>query len=326
MLTCESSQGDAVCASRGKKGQRAVETLRLLYLPRSARASQYSMYVVFSWCYALGLRSITFVVLALQNLQGEEVFGHCDHDQTEMVEGLHGSLTMMEKVLNDVLSFNRMESGRVRLRNSSRPCISVLTTPLPKFTQARKPFDFHKSVQIVILSHRAQALAGNLYLQCELDPEIDRLGGRFMGDEMRLRQVMSNFTSNALKFTTEGGIKVVTKLLFPRMESSAQTPDQEYSEAEKARNDSVVSSEKSAAFNIETPGGTQIQLNQLERGSQRDTQISEKQAFSGHLPNSSKAAQPGQKAIIRVEVHDTGVGLHPKDVKDNKLFSPYTQT
>jgi hypothetical protein len=52
-------------------------------------------------------------VLALQNLQGEEVFGHCDHEQTEMVEGLHGSLTMMEKVLNDVLSFNRMESGRV---------------------------------------------------------------------------------------------------------------------------------------------------------------------------------------------------------------------
>jgi signal transduction histidine kinase len=143
---------------------------------------------------------------------------------------------------------------------------------------------------------------------------------------MRLRQVMSNFTSNALKFTTEGGIKVVTKLLFPRMESSAQTPDQEFSEAEKARNDSVVSSEKSAAFNIETPGGTQIQLNQLEKGSQPDTRISEKQAFSGHLPHNSKATQPGQKAIIRVEVHDTGVGLHPKDVKDNKLFSPYTQT
>lgn len=60
-------------------------------------------------------------VLALQNLQGEEVFGHCDHEQTEMVEGLHGSLTMMEKVLNDVLSFNRMESGRVRHRTIRGP-------------------------------------------------------------------------------------------------------------------------------------------------------------------------------------------------------------
>ncbi|KAJ9105873.1 hypothetical protein QFC20_004208 [Naganishia adeliensis] len=300
-----------------EKSDRQVFTLRT-QLKMQYRATQ-SAQVAERKANALSKRFVSYIfhevrvplntaLLALQNLQGEEVFGHCDHEQTEMVEGLHGSLTMMEKVLNDVLSFNRMESGR--------------------FTQARKPFDFHKSVQIVILSHRAQALAGNLFLQCELDPEIDRLGGRFMGDEMRLRQVMSNFTSNALKFTTEGGIKVVTKLLFPRMESSAQTPDQESSEAEKGRNDSVVSSEKSSPFNIETPGGTQIQLNQLEKGSQgqANTQISEKQAFSGHLPPNTKAAQPGQKAIIRVEVHDTGVGLHPKDVKDNKLFSPYTQT
>lgn len=143
---------------------------------------------------------------------------------------------------------------------------------------------------------------------------------------MRLRQVMSNFTSNALKFTTEGGIRVVTKLLFPRMESSVQTPDQELSENVTARNHSLGSSEKSSPFNIETPGGTQIQLNQLEKNSHADATMSEKQSFSGHLPTNSKAAQPGQKAIIRVEVHDTGVGLHPKDVKDNKLFSPYTQT
>ncbi|KAJ9114333.1 hypothetical protein QFC22_005785 [Naganishia vaughanmartiniae] len=249
-------------------------------------------------------------LLALQNLQGEEVFGHCDHEQTEMVEGLHGSLTMMEKVLNDVLSFNRMESGR--------------------FTQARKPFDFHKSVQIVFLSHRAQALAGNLYLESDLDPEIDRLGGRFMGDEMRLRQVMSNFTSNALKFTTEGGIRVVTKLLFPRMESSAQTPSEEMSEESRERHYSLGSSDKSSPYNVETPGGTQVQLNQLE--SQNPGAVStgsEKlSGFGHHYTNSQhmKAAQPGQKAIIRVEVHDTGVGLHPRDVKDNKLFSPYTQT
>lgn len=66
-------------------------------------------------------------VLALQNLQGEEVFGHCDHEQTEMVEGLHGSLTMMEKVLNDVLSFNRMESGRVSHKTVPLQESSMLT-------------------------------------------------------------------------------------------------------------------------------------------------------------------------------------------------------
>lgn len=52
-------------------------------------------------------------LLAVQNLDGEEVFKGLHEDQSEMVHGLMGSLTMMEKVLNDVLSFNRMESGKV---------------------------------------------------------------------------------------------------------------------------------------------------------------------------------------------------------------------
>jgi signal transduction histidine kinase len=198
-----------------------------------------------------------------------------------------------------------------------------------QFTQARKPFDFHKSVQIVVLSHRAQALASSLYLEHDLDPEIDRLGGRFMGDEMRLRQVMSNFTSNALKFTTQGGVRIVTKLLYPRMESSAQTPDVEMSESARDRNYSMTSSEKSSPFNIETPGGTQIQLNALEKDPQAATTASEKQSPVGHAYSTAqqnKATQPGQKAIIRIEFIDTGIGLHPRDVKDNKLFSPYTQT
>lgn len=52
-------------------------------------------------------------LLAVQNLQGENVFEHVQQDQAEMVDGLVSSLSMMEKVLNDVLSFNRMESGKV---------------------------------------------------------------------------------------------------------------------------------------------------------------------------------------------------------------------
>jgi signal transduction histidine kinase len=73
------------------------------------------------------------------------------------------------QVLNDVLSFNRMESG--------------------KFTQARKPFEFHKSIQLVALSHRMQAQMAGIELIVDLDKDIDRIGGMFVGDEMRLRQV-----------------------------------------------------------------------------------------------------------------------------------------
>lgn len=30
--------------------------------------------------------------------------------------------------------------------------------------------------------------------------------------------------------------------------------------------------------------------------------------------------------MLRIEVHDTGVGLRESDVQDNRLFSPYVQT
>ena len=70
-----------------------------------------------------------------------------------------------------MLSFNRMESG--------------------KFAQARKPFEFHKSIQLVALSHRMQAQMAGIDLIVDLDSAIDRIGGVFIGDEMRLRQVAS---------------------------------------------------------------------------------------------------------------------------------------
>jgi signal transduction histidine kinase len=76
-------------------------------------------------------------LLAVQNLEGEDVFKQVPEDQAEMVHGLMRSLTTMEKVsssssslrqgkradrqvLNDVLSFNRMEAGRVSVSSPSR--------------------------------------------------------------------------------------------------------------------------------------------------------------------------------------------------------------
>lgn len=121
-------------------------------------------------------------LLAAQNLDGEGVFEDIDPDQRDMVHGLMGSLTMMEKVLNDVLSFNRMESGN--------------------FVLARKPFDFHHAIHVVALSNRVKADLTGIDFHLDLDPAIDELGGTLVGDEMRLMQVTSNLVSNALKFVS----------------------------------------------------------------------------------------------------------------------------
>ncbi|OCF42763.1 two-component system sensor protein [Kwoniella heveanensis CBS 569] len=218
-------------------------------------------------------------LLAVQNLDGEDVFRGLGEDQTEMVHGLMGSLTMMEKVLNDVLSFNRMESG--------------------KFAQARKPFEFHKSIQLVALSHRMQAQMAGIELIVELDKDIDKIGGTFVGDEMRLRQVASNLVSNSIKFTDTGSVKIVTKLLYPRLEP---TPAMEIDDPLRQ-----------AAMNLQK----QQEIEQIER--------SERLATESTLDREEEKKRI-QKVVVRVEVHDTGVGLRKQDVIDNRLFSPYVQT
>lgn len=122
--------------------------------------------------------------LAVQNLQADRIFEDLDEDDKIMYHGLISSLGMMENVLNDVLSFNRLESGQLQL--------------------APKLFDFHQTIQIVALSHRAQAEATGVDFSICLDTNIDNLGGMFIGDEMRLKQLVSNLVSNALKFVSLG--------------------------------------------------------------------------------------------------------------------------
>lgn len=130
--------------------------------------------------------------LALANLHAEGAFLKLEGDQRDLILGLDSSMRLMEKVLNDVLSFNKMEDGGLEF--------------------SRAPFSLHHAVNEAALLHRATAEQRGLDFTLELDERIDALGA-FVGDELRVRQVCSNLLSNAFKFTTSGGVKLVTKLL-----------------------------------------------------------------------------------------------------------------
>ncbi|WVO16425.1 hypothetical protein L204_104101 [Cryptococcus depauperatus] len=265
-------------------------------------------------------------LLAVQNLQGENVFSNIQKEQREMVDGLVSSLTMMEKVLNDVLSFNRMESG--------------------KFAQARKPFNFHKSIQLVALSHRTPAQMAGINLEVELDKGIDKIGGVFIGDEMRLRQVASNLVSNSIKFTDRGSVRIVTKLLYPRLEDTPAVEEddplrlaainlqrqQELEQTEKHERTFAliqpVSQQTLGRHGSHSSKGHIPPSNlDIEKG---DIMLEQKRLSkdSGMIREKEKEGKKNkiQKVVVRVEVHDTGVGLRKTDVMDGDLFSPYVQT
>lgn len=140
-------------------------------------------------------------MLAFQNLQSEGALRTAESgNQALEVFALDSSLTTMQQVLNDVLDLQRMDAG--------------------KFEMTMRPFNFHRHIQTLLGGVKIATDAKNLTLTVDLDPKIDMLqnpaGGDglvVIGDPIRLQQIISNLTSNSVKFTTSGEIKVVTRLL-----------------------------------------------------------------------------------------------------------------
>jgi signal transduction histidine kinase len=261
-------------------------------------------------------------LLAVQNLEGENVFKHIQADQNEMVHGLMRSLTTMEKVLNDVLSFNRMEAG--------------------KFAQARKPFDFHKSINLVAMSHRPQANAAGIGFHVELDPDIDKIGGVFVGDEMRLRQITSNLVSNSVKFTEEGSVRIVTKLIYPRLDvipdatTTTDVTDEVDSHLKEAaenqakqqqhhihQSQNSYSSDGVKRFSADSgrlimsmPMSTDPEKGSIHLESLRHSSDPKMLQSVPMVPEKREGDRTKQKAIVRVEIHDTGIGLKKDDLDE----------
>ena len=90
-------------------------------------------------------------------------------------------------IINDVLDFSKLEAGQVSLE--------------------ALPLSVQRLVDETNGLIAVQAEAKGLEIRTELDPMAPEL---ITGDVARLRQVLLNFLSNAVKFTTEGSVTVKT--------------------------------------------------------------------------------------------------------------------
>ena len=90
-------------------------------------------------------------------------------------------------LINDILDMSRIESGRMVLRNET--------------------FSFSKLLETINTMFSGQCAEKGLEYQCRLLSQIDSL---YIGDNMKLRQVLINILGNAVKFTPEGGSVTLT--------------------------------------------------------------------------------------------------------------------
>jgi two-component system, sensor histidine kinase len=110
-------------------------------------------------------------------------------EQQARVGTIRQSAEALLVILNDILDISRMESGRLELD--------------------LKPFDLRVLLQGVVslMEARLDGRAVKLVLDC--DPDMHDF---YVGDKGRLRQVLLNLVSNAIKFTERGRISLEVRV------------------------------------------------------------------------------------------------------------------
>ena len=100
----------------------------------------------------------------------------------EYLEKIGTSAHHLLGIINDILDMSRIESGRLTIKNEE--------------------FSFSKALEQVNTIISGQCRDKGLHYECRTKGQIDEY---YIGDDMKLRQVMLNILGNAVKFTPESG-------------------------------------------------------------------------------------------------------------------------
>ncbi|MBQ7514905.1 MAG: response regulator [Schwartzia sp.] len=100
----------------------------------------------------------------------------------DFLEKIGGSAQHLLSLINDILDMSRIESGRMVIRNEE--------------------FAFPKLIEQINTLFSGQCQEKGLTYNCRINGLVDHY---YIGDNVKLRQVLINILGNAVKFTPEGG-------------------------------------------------------------------------------------------------------------------------
>ena len=106
-------------------------------------------------------------------------------EQREYAQTAHRSALGLLDLLNDILDFAKIESG--------------------KLTLEARPFDLDHEVYFVGEMFRTSSGAKGLELIVDIQLDVPRA---VVGDASRIRQVLANLVGNAIKFTSQGFVRI----------------------------------------------------------------------------------------------------------------------
>jgi CheY-like chemotaxis protein len=108
-----------------------------------------------------------------------------DAENASYVEAIRSSGSALVSLIDQILDFSKIEAGRLDL--------------------VSEPFDLHRLVEGIVELLAPRAQSKGLEIAASIAADVPP---RVLGDDLRLRQVLTNLAGNAVKFTGSGGIGV----------------------------------------------------------------------------------------------------------------------
>ncbi|CAG8973571.1 hypothetical protein HYALB_00008272 [Hymenoscyphus albidus] len=185
-----------------KIGQLEVENVRLAAEEQAAKASN-ELKSRFLANMSHELRTPAAGVIGMVELLSEDPT--LTPEQREYVSSIQLSGKALLSIVNDILDFSKIESGRLDIEEVP----FHLSTIVGELCKLLSMFAQQKGIQFI---H-----------ENSIDEELE-----FLGDPGRIRQILTNLLTNALKFTKEGWVKISVSGT-SRKEESGEVVDVKFS-------------------------------------------------------------------------------------------------
>jgi PAS domain S-box-containing protein len=128
------------------------------------------------------IRTPLNAIMGLSKLSLEQ---EIDPQQRDSLEKIYRSSKMLLGIINDILDFSKIEAGKLELEQHS--------------------FYLNEIAEHVQTLFATAAVQKGLKLKLNLAPELEMA---FIGDSLRLGQILTNLIGNALKFTERGMVEL----------------------------------------------------------------------------------------------------------------------
>src|SRR5690606_26002631 len=121
------------------------------------------------------------VIACVQLLQDTRL----NKEQKELISLINRSSNALMNIINDILDLSKIEAGHLQ--------------------QTREPFNLHQLIRDACDLNRAVAEEKQVELNIRIEPGTPL---HVEGDPVRVRQIVMNLVSNAIKFTREGSVTI----------------------------------------------------------------------------------------------------------------------